>query len=753
MADVEVYGIRHHGPGSARALDEGLRRQEPDVVCIEMPADFDDALEVLDPTAYVPPIALVAYDPKAIGDALYYPLARFSPEWVAIAWAREHGVPVVAIDLPAPLMIAAGRRASDRSASGKGLRRDPLGELARLAGFSDRERWWEQTFERLNPGDAVFPAVATMIATLREAYPEASDEECLLREAHMAREILRARKGGYERAAVVCGAWHAPVLAEKYLRATASGFASMRRGLRGPKLLATWIPWTYDRLRAASGYAAGVRSPTWYALLFDDPASAPAGYLALTARELRRAGHGASVAQVVDAAELVDALTRLRGLPLAGLEEIREAALGSLAEGSEARLDSVAAAVEGLRTTGRIPPGTGLLPLQRDLEQRLRAARLAKPYREMEAVTRELDLRKPQHLAASRLLCQLLLLDIPFGDRLADSEGARGTFKERWHVHWRPEFALRLLAAHVHGQRISEAAAGALRSRLDGEPDLPALTSAVDLLILAGLFEELQDVAARIRQRAVDTEDLWSVARALPPILRLARYPSLRIEESGYLSQLAAVLLPKLATGLEAATGGLDDDAAHEAFRTLKRLQPHLTALHDAGQRALWTRAVERVAFAHATHPLLAGFALRTLADADALPPEQVHYWLGTGLGRGVTLARSAHLLEGFLYSSATVLLHQPAILASIDEWLQSLSVEEFRSLLPALRRTASAFPVHERRKLSAAISAPPASAAEASPAVSSSGLSPVLEDALRDWLGRPEAGADRAPSAVPTAP
>ena len=37
-----VYGIRHHGPGSARSVRAALAGQRPDVVLIEGPPEADD---------------------------------------------------------------------------------------------------------------------------------------------------------------------------------------------------------------------------------------------------------------------------------------------------------------------------------------------------------------------------------------------------------------------------------------------------------------------------------------------------------------------------------------------------------------------------------------------------------------------------------------------------------------------------------------------------------------------------------------
>ena len=704
-----VYGIRHHGPGSARAVLRALERDRPDAVAIEMPADLQPLLADVGDAGLVPPVALVAYNPKAVKQALYYPLARFSPEWVAMRWAAERDVPLHAIDLPGPLMLAPMLDATSKREGSRAMRVDPLGELARIAGYTDRERWWERTFELSSGHPDVFAAVSSMIAALREAHPAATDAECRLREMHMARSLLAIERAGAERIAVVCGAWHAPVLAKAERKKTARGYAAAKRGRKGPKLDHTWIPWTYERLRTGAGYGAGVASPVWYELLFDEPREAALEYLTRMARELRAEGHPASTAQVVDAVELLEQLLALRGLALPGIDEIGEAALGALADGSEARLALVRRRVESLGTTGQVPASFANLPLQRDLEAQLKAVRLGKPYRDMEPVEKNLDLRKPAHLAASQLLTQLLLLGIPFGERNEAAQGAKGTFRETWRLHWKPDFALSLLGAQTYGPTVREAATGALRHRLDTDDELVALTRAVDLAVLAGLFDELDEIARRIADKAAATVDVWLIAAALPPLLQVSRYSSLRVRDTRPLTDLVARLVPQLAAGLAQACSQLDDEAAYSGFTTLKRLQPYLSLLERADLRGLWLAAVTRVAYGANTHPLLAGFALRTLADAGQLAlsagfdePSPLAKAFGAMLGTGVRLRESALFVEGFLYSSGLVLVHQPAVFALLDDWITRLEVEDFREILPALKRTFSQFPTNERRKLSA---------------------------------------------------
>ena len=41
MSEIRIYGIRHHGPGSARSLLRALDDFAPDAILIEGPADAD----------------------------------------------------------------------------------------------------------------------------------------------------------------------------------------------------------------------------------------------------------------------------------------------------------------------------------------------------------------------------------------------------------------------------------------------------------------------------------------------------------------------------------------------------------------------------------------------------------------------------------------------------------------------------------------------------------------------------------------
>lgn len=128
-----LLGVRHHGPGSARAVRAALDAARPRVVLIEGPPEADALVPLAADEDMRPPVALLAHAVDEPGRSSFWPFAEFSPEWVAIRWAQAHGVPARFIDLPAGHTLAWGgggcRRRAGRSdlAAGRADRGDGTG--------------------------------------------------------------------------------------------------------------------------------------------------------------------------------------------------------------------------------------------------------------------------------------------------------------------------------------------------------------------------------------------------------------------------------------------------------------------------------------------------------------------------------------------------------------------------------------------------------------------------------------------------
>jgi hypothetical protein len=295
----KIYGIRHHGPGSTRSLLQALEAQQPDCLLIEAPEDASSALEYMLHPGLHPPVAILIYDDKDLRHASYLPFAEFSPEWQAAQFGLAQGLDVRFMDLPMSMQFQLGEEEEQLSLSlPDAVReapevRDPMGYMARLAGYRDSERWWEATFEQPEHDIDIFATIISLNTALRDELGRSERPLNRLREAYMRKQLRKAIKDGFKNIAVVCGAWHTPAL--HYLdRFKQKDDNTLLKGRKKRKTTATWIPWSYQRLAFQSGYMAGVVSPAYYELLFSKREETVQYWMARVAGLLRGEGFDAS---------------------------------------------------------------------------------------------------------------------------------------------------------------------------------------------------------------------------------------------------------------------------------------------------------------------------------------------------------------------------------------------------------------------------------------------------------------------------
>jgi Family of unknown function (DUF5682) len=677
-----LYGIRHHGPGSARSLRAALVELSPDVVLIEGPPEADGLVALAADPQMQPPVALLGYVPGEPKTAAFWPFAVFSPEWQAITYAHGAGIPVRFCDLPAAHQLAMAGRGSDKP------RTDPVSELAAAAGYDDPERWWEDVVEHV-PGPAVFAALAEAIGFLR-ADDDQADPRDAVREAYMRKVLRRTVKDGYQRIAVVCGAWHVPALSD--LPAAAAD-DRLLRGLPKVKATLTWVPWTYGRLAYASGYGAGIRSPGWYDHLFSSAGQPLERWLAKAAAVLRDEGVPASSAHVIESVRLAEALAALRGRPLAGLEEVTESARAVLCEGSDLLVGLIQRRLVVGERLGAVPAATPMVPLQRDLHDQQRRLRL-RP--EAEPRDYDLDLRKPNDLARSHLLHRLTLLGVRWGTTQQGRTRNIGTFRESWQLAWRPELDLALIEASMWGSTVEAAAAQRARSLAGEATALEELTGLVERCLLADLGDALPEALAAVRDRAALEGDVTHLMAALPALVRAARYGDVRGTDPGRLGEVAVEMITRICAGLPAAVTSLDETAERAVREHINGVHSAIGLLADVGSRARWLDTLARVI--PRSPALISGRLTRLLLDAERLSADDVAIRMSRELSAAAPAA--AGWAEGFLAGSGLLLLHDDKLLGLADGWLAGLSADAFAAVLPALRRTFGEFAPPERRAI-----------------------------------------------------
>ncbi|WP_338931947.1 DUF5682 family protein [Streptomyces netropsis] len=741
-----LLGVRHHGPGSARAVTAALDQCAPSAVLIEGPPEADAIVHLAADPGMRPPVALLAHATDDPGRAAFWPFAEFSPEWVAIRWALAHDVPVRFIDLPAahslalnhggrgrPSPVPAGDApgSPDRSAGPCAAPRlDPLAALAAAAGYDDAELWWEDAVEHRRAGGrpggdalAPFEAIAEAMGELRATFGESESESgceggCdggsdAAREAHMRLKLREARREFGDGLAVVCGAWHVPALTEKR---TVAADRQALKGLPKVKPQLSWVPWTNRRLSRHSGYGAGIASPGWYGHLFHAPDRPVERWMTTVARLLREEDHPVSSAHVIEAVRLADALAAVRGRPLAGLTETTDAVRAVMCDGSDVPLALVRDRLVVGDVLGEIPEAAPATPLQRDLSRLQRTLRLKPEGRERD---RELDLRKDTDAARSRLLHRLRLLGVDWGEPVC-SRGGLGTFRETWRLRWEPELAVRVAEAGVWGTTVVGAATAKAESEAVGSAALAEVTALAERCLLADLPEALPVVMRVLADRAALDADVAHLAQALPALVRSVRYGDVRRTGTAALGDVATGLAERVFVGLPAACAGLDTDAAAE-------MRGHLDAVHQAvallaeaapaaptpskgpagpgssGLRGRWAGVLGVLAEREGLPGGIRGRAARLLLDDGRLAEDRAARLMGLALSVGTEPAEAAAWIEGFVGSGGSggmLLIHDERLLALVDDWLVGVPAEAFTDVLPLLRRTFSAYDASVRRTL-----------------------------------------------------
>ncbi|WP_194815216.1 DUF5682 family protein [Nocardia sp. XZ_19_385] len=689
---TRVFGIRHHGPGSARSLLQALNDFQPDTILIEGPADADPLVGFVAAEGMAPPVALLAYVPDQPARAAFWPFAVFSPEWQAMRYAADHGVPVHFCDLPSTMVLAACEEPGDAI--------DPVAELAAAAGHDDTERWWDTVLESAPHLDA-FDAITEAMAALRT---EARvDAHTLRREAYMRQVLRKALKGGVGRVAVVCGAWHAPALAGPL--GPAAPDARLLKGLPKVKATVTWVPWTHSRLATASGYGAGIDSPGWYHHLFSATEQPVVRWLTKVAGVLRAQDLPVSSAHVIESVRLAETLAVLRGRPLAGLSEVTEAVRAVMCGGEETLVRVVNSELVVGEALGSVPDGAPAVPLDADLRARIRTLRMKQ---EPQAKALDLDLRKDRERQRSHLLHRLRLLGIPWGTEVSSDIRGTGTFRESWSLRWRPEFAVAVIEASRWGTTIAAAAAAkVLDTAARPDIDLADLTAALESALLADLGPATAGLVARLETVAALDHDVTHLLAALPSLIGTLRYGDVRGTDTAALAHVADSLLVRICAGLPSAVTALDTTAA-EHLRT--QLDAAHTAIHTRDNpwaTTEWLAALHRLADREDVHGALVGRAVRLLSDAGRIDRPDSARRLSAALSIGPTPAAKAAWIDGFLGSRGLLLVHDRQLLHLIDTWLHTLTEDQFITTLPLLRRTFSTFEPAERRAIANTLRTP----------------------------------------------
>ncbi|MFD9416399.1 DUF5682 family protein [Streptomyces goshikiensis] len=734
-----LVGVRHHSPALAAVVPALLDAAGAEVVCVELPADFQPWLGHLADPETVAPVALAGTG--AEGRLAFYPFADFSPELAAIRWARARGAEVVCCDLP---LGDAGWTAPDGAGAPVPGRRLFSDALSASGSGRDGDDLWDRAVEVLAPGcspEAVRRAGLGVGWGLRaDAAVPATD---LAREARM-REVIAGAASGGRRVAAVIGAFHAPALlapapagpgvpaprpgaasapgtggapsvpgaavsrtgsvpgarTDRGTGADAAGRAGVPAAAESGAVpgreneggVTSLVPYAYELLDSRSGYPAGIRDPLWQQAVLEaggEPErlrEAASVAIVGVCRELRRAGHVAGTGEAAEMLRVACDLAGLRALPAPGRGELLEAVSSVLGRGRpQARaLEAVLVGTGRGRVTPHAPR-SGLGP---SVEAELAELRLPSPRDPAPREVRLDPLRSPLDARREVMLQRLLVCGASYGEQLAVAATGDGTaLGTKWRLSWTPSVPARLDLAGVRGVNAAQAAAGTLRdvARRAAAEGGPTPAQILTGLAAAARCELPELVDVRLDEAAAvlpETAALPELLQALELLegLRRGHFPGTSAEALAAADELTGELLEAAVRALPGLAGS-DDPADAGA----------LVALADrAAGRHLGLRIDAALAeLADTASPLMQGAALavRVLLDLD--PAAGLGGRAAGWIDGAVTPAARralARRLGGLLTAAGPLLQSSPAALTPLLDRVDGLADQAFLDRLPALR-------------------------------------------------------------------
>ncbi len=724
-----VFGVRHLSPAGAFHLETVLDELKPTAVLVEGPADATPQLPHLNHKDSQPPLAVLAYTLQRPVRSILYPLASYSPEWVALTWGLSNKADTRFIDLPASVFLelhhltppeehppdpgerrgvsppVPGRLASEHTLA---YLDDPWTAIAQLSGDPDHETWWERHFEHTSDPVCYIHQIHEFGRGLRSLRELKANDENLIREAYMRRCIREVLDKGHkpDRVLVVCGAFHSTALREDIPAMTDKEFKSLPL----VKCSLTLMPYSYKRLSSQSGYGAGNHAPMYYQRLFDERKAGQPDRLApqlLTelVHAMRKGGQIRSAAEVIEAVRLSHSLATLADSPAPCLRDLRDAATCLLGRGEFEVIREAITELEIGSRVGKLPRGVARTAIQDDFYLRLEELKLDK-YLVDKAQTLELDLRENRFVKSreaafrdrncSTLLHRLVTLRVPFGVKQKAKQD-QATWKEIWDLRWTPESEIQLIENSMRADTVEVSAAVCLSERLGTCTQINEAAAIVKEAVVCELADALEDARRRLQAMAVEAFGFVNLAQAVEELAEVISYGSVRKFDPEPLKPLLSQLFLRATFAVRDACL-CDEEAREQVQPAILRLHGVVGTTPELVDAVRWNRELDGIADSDALNAYLSGFVMSLIlsrVDEVRLARE-----VSRRLSPGIPPDIGANWFEGLVQSNRQALFLRMALWRHLDNYLTSMDEDEFRLALVPLRRAFGNFSKAEVRRV-----------------------------------------------------
>ncbi len=256
-----------------------------------------------------------------------------------------------------------------------------------------------------------------------------------------------------------------------------------------------------------------------------------------------------------------------------------------------------------------------------------------------------------------------------------------------------------MIEASIWGNTVEQAASNLALQQAKTAENLSELTDLLQQVIKAKLPDVMDDLLIFLRDSASLTKDVPVLMRTVPNMVSIMRYGDVRKSDLGMLEGLLKEIVPRICIGLPSAAASMDDDASQELFQLIVALNQALNLYQDDNFKSDWHNVLELLSDSNSVKGVIQGISCRLLFDSG-LSIDVIANKMEFALSKAADTNIAASWIEGFIYGSGLLLIHNPQLWNIMDAWVLSIKPELFQELLPLLRRSFSEFSRPERERM-----------------------------------------------------
>ncbi|MBR2563624.1 MAG: hypothetical protein IKE29_03280 [Paenibacillus sp.] len=714
------FPIRHHSPACAHHLQRVIGEYKPDLILIEGPESGNSLIAVLTDEKTLPPVSLYyTYEDDHGREACYYPMLRYSPEYVALKEAQRLEIPAQFIDLDyRHVSRRAGSPAEQEqkeiSIQDETLLADSefISRLCQKTNCRSFDELWEKVFEigGLEKTTSEFVQDVFTYCTLsRMCYTQerliASGD--LLREAHMARRIKEAEEQ-YQRVLVITGGFHT------YGLVTSAGQEVEREKEKSPPQVKAdsgeaqqqMYPMVYtfaeaDRL---NGYASGMPYVNFYDQIWDQLVrSAKSPYRVTTLnvisrlmRKLRDREEHVSTSDAIEAYSMIQGLAELRGKQEGGVYELMDAALSSLVKGeltiaTDKPLQELQLLLTG-DAIGSVAPHAFHIPIVEDFKSRCTEFKLQ--IRTTGQHKKVLDLyAKPEHRLISQLFQCISYLVPEFAKRQAGPDWVAqrdmNLVRETWEYMYSSRIEARLIENSLYGGTLATAATRKMEEQMQDIPDHHSGDLAQLMLqaLLMGLQETALHLYAKVRAALRTDGHFLSLCNSLTILNRIHQHRRLLgLSDDPYLPELVSEAYSNAVDKLQQLSRTHADE--HEGIvQGLKLLAMLAESSEERFQNTSFRTHLNELLSDPKLPAQIEGVCIAIASGlGDRRREEIVERARGYIRGGPVQIRQTALFLQGVFTVARDAFLYEDQLLFELNGLIEQLSYDDFIAMVPELR-------------------------------------------------------------------